>query len=115
METQLGTAAERKAWWSARRLRYNIILIIAAPISGISLLAVWGLFQDRLPCLEVTGFTLVVGAILFLPFLAVANLCYLLGGLSERLLRPRKVIAFRRWVYGMGVAFSLLPDIRAAD
>jgi hypothetical protein len=108
METQQNLTAERKAWWAARRLRYNITLIIAAPVSAVCSLVVWGLFEERLPCVEITGFTMIGGAILFLPFLLLANACYSLGSLSERLINPRNAIAFRHWVYGAGVAFSLL-------
>jgi hypothetical protein len=108
VETHIGTPAERRAWWSGRRRRYNILLIVAAPISAAALLAVWALFEERLPCLEITGFSLVLGALLFVLALGMANACYFLGPLSERVIRPRNVMAFRRWSYGLGVAFSLL-------
>jgi hypothetical protein len=99
---------EAKAWWSARRVWYNITLFLAAPISGVTLLVVWGLFEERLPCLEITGFTLLFGALLFLIGLAFANICYFLGPLSELIINPHNTTSFRRWVYGIGLAFSLL-------
>jgi hypothetical protein len=108
METQSRVEAERKAWWSTRRRRYNITLFIAAPISAVILIAVWGLFEERLPCLEITGVAVVFGAMLFLVGVGFANICYFLGPLSERLIRPRSALAFRHWAYGVGVAFSLL-------
>lgn len=108
METQRQIEVGRKEWWSVRRRRYNIALFIAAPISVVSLMLVWGLFEDRLPCLEINGVAVVFGAILFLVGVGLANVCYFLGPLSERLVRPRNAVAFRRWIYGIGVAFSLL-------
>jgi hypothetical protein len=84
------------------------LLIVAAPISAAALLAVWALFGERLPCLEITGVSMVLGVILFFLALGIANACYFLGPLSERVIRPRNVMAFRRWSYGLGVAFSLL-------
>jgi hypothetical protein len=107
-EAQIGAEVDRRAWWSARRRRYNITLFIAAPISFVFLMTVWGLFEERLPCLEITGVVIIFGAMLFLVGVGLANICYFLGSLGERLIRPRNVFAFRRWAYGVGVAFSLL-------
>ena len=99
---------ERREWWSARRGRYNVTLVLAAPVSGLSLLVIWGLFEDRLPCLEITLLSIFAGVILFAFGLALANICYFLGPLSERIIRPRNTASFRHWVYGLGLAFSLL-------
>ena len=107
MEAQVDTKTARRAWWSARQVRYNVTLLIAAPISLVSVLAVWGLFEDRLPCFEITAVSIVLGGILFLFGLAVANICYFLGPLGERLLRPRNPALFRRWVFAAGMAFSV--------
>ncbi len=87
---------ERKVWWSAQRRWYNITLIIAAIISAVFLLTVWGLFEERLPCLEITSFSILFGGILFLLGLGAANIFYFLGPLSERLACPRNTIVFRR-------------------
>jgi hypothetical protein len=95
-------------WWSTQRRRYNITLILAALVSGISLLVILGLFEERLPCLEITLFTLFGGGLLFALGLALANICYFLGPLSERIIRPRNTASFRRRAYGLGLAFSLL-------
>ena len=108
METQSRTEPDRKAWWSAGRLRYNITLFIAAPISAVILIAVWWFFEERFPCLEMTGVAIILWAVLFLAGVGFANICYFLGPLSERLIRPRSALGFRRRAYGVGVAFSLL-------
>jgi hypothetical protein len=83
-------------------------LVLAAPVSCLSLLVIWGLFEDRLPCLEITLPQIFAGAIFFGFGLVLANICYFLGPLSEQIIRPRNAASFRRRVYGAGVAFSLL-------
>jgi hypothetical protein len=101
METPLreGTISAL-GWWGSRRLRYNLILVIAAPISAVRLLLVWWLFEPRLPCLEVTGFSPFAGAALFVVALGGANLLYLLGPITEKLVRPR--------LFVLSTAFSVL-------
>jgi hypothetical protein len=108
METQTGAEAGRRAWWSARRRRYNITLLVAAAVAGVMLLTLWALFEDRFPCLEVTAVILFFWGLLFLVGVSLANICYFLGPLSEWIIRPRNALAFRRLTYGAGVAFSLL-------
>jgi hypothetical protein len=104
----MSIAAERKAWWSARCGRYNMTLLVAGPISAGLLLMIWWLFERRLPCLEITGVSMIFGGILFLCGLALANACYFFGGLAEQIIRPRDASAFRRRMYRIGIAFSLL-------
>jgi hypothetical protein len=81
---------------------------VAAAISAASQIAVLGLFEERLPCVEVTAFTMGFGGVLFLLGLGVANIFYFLGPFSEVVLRPRQPIVFRRWAYRLGLSFSLL-------
>jgi hypothetical protein len=108
VEAPTTIVADRRAWWSARRNRYNVTLICAAPLSLIATLIVWGFFEERLPCLEINGASILLGIPLFLIGLLLANICYILGPLSERLVRPRNVTVFRTWVYRAGAAFSVL-------
>ncbi len=95
-------------WWSAHRWRYNAILLIAAPTSLACLFLVWWLFESRLPCLEITGFSIGFGMLLFGVALALANGFYYLGPLSEILLKPRAAIRFRRSLFIFGTVFSVL-------
>ena len=95
-------------WWAAHRQRYNTILLITALVSLTSLLLVWWIFEARLPCLEITGFSLVVGGSGFFVGLCLANLCYFLGPLTEWLIHPQNVLAFRRKVFALGTGFSQL-------
>jgi hypothetical protein len=109
MEDTYGSAGpDRRTWWSGRRRRYNVSLIVAAAISAASQIAVWGLFEERLPCVEITGLSIVFGGVFFLLGLGVANIFYFLGSFSEIALRPRQPIVFRRWAYRLGLSFSLL-------
>jgi hypothetical protein len=108
MEALANPPVERKAWWSARRLPYNAVLLIAAPISLLALFVVWVLFEDQLPCFEITGFNVATWAVLFPFALGLANICYYLGPLSERLLRPANPRRFRRTMFGAGTIFSLV-------
>jgi len=71
-------------------------------------LLIWGIFEERLPCLEITAFSFILGAIAFLPGLVAANICYFLGPLGERIFRPSNANMYRRWIFGGGVALSLL-------
>jgi hypothetical protein len=82
--------------------------VVAAAISGVCLLLVWWIFEERLPCQEITLFTMFFGALLFLLGLGLANICFILGPLSERIISPRNTASFRHWVYGLGLAFSLV-------
>jgi len=95
-------------WWASRRLRYNLMLLCAAPISLVCLWVVWWLFEDRLPCQQVTGFSLMFGAILFAAGLVAANICFYLGPLIERLVSAQFVSLYRRSAFAMGAGFSLL-------
>ena len=96
------------AWWAARRWRYNAALLLGAVVSFLCLLAIGRLFEARLPCLEITAFSIAFGGIAFLVGLGLANLCYFLGPLSERWLQPKNALGFRRAAFALGTAFSLL-------
>jgi hypothetical protein len=97
-----------RSWWAAHRLRYNVILLAAAPVSLVGLLVVAWLFESRLPCLEITAFSLIVDGVLLLVGLGLANLCYFLGPISERVFRPSNAAAFRRRSFALGTGFSLV-------
>ena len=97
-----------RSWWAAHRLRHNVVLLAAAPVSLVGLLVVVWLFESRLPCLEITAFSLMVDGVLFLVGLGFANLCYFLGPISERVLRPSNAAAFRRRSFALGTGFSLV-------
>lgn len=101
-------ALSTSAWWAARRLRYNAVLLFGAVASFLCLLAIGWLFEARLPCLEITAFSAALGGIAFIVGLGLANLCYYLGPLSERWLHPKNILGFRRAAFALGTTFSLL-------
>ena len=82
-DTYASAGPDRRTWWSGRRRRYNVSLIVAAPIPAACQIAVWGLFEERLPCVEITGFSIIFGGVLFLLGLGVANMFYFLGPFSK--------------------------------
>jgi hypothetical protein len=96
------------AWWAAQRLRYNAVLLLGAAVSSLCLLGVGWAFGPRLPCLEITAFSVLVGGVFFLFGMGLANIFYYLGPLSEQLLKPNHALRFRRVAFALGTAFSLL-------
>lgn len=99
--------ATASAWWTAQRWRYNAILLVGAFVSFLCLLGVGWAFEARLSCLEITAFSVAVGGVFFILGLGLANICYYIGPLLERLLQPKQVLRFRRAAFALGTAFSL--------
>lgn len=95
-------------WWAGQRLRFNLFLIAAAPVSFASMLAVWALLGERLPCLEISAFSVFGGAIAFAVGLCLANLFYFLGPISEKLLPFKSPAMLRRILFFAGTGFSVL-------
>jgi hypothetical protein len=107
-EFAISKEATAPDWWGSRRLFYNGILLAGAGFSVLCLFVVATVFGSRLPCLEITVFTIFFGAVAFAMGLVGANICFGLGALTERLVKPRNVPRFRRVAFAAGVAFSLL-------
>jgi hypothetical protein len=103
---------DRRAWWRARRLRYNVALVVAGVAAFFSYAAiVWtapaGALGDAPEGPEITAFTTLFQAVGYLMAMAIANVCYGLGALGERVLQPRDVSRFRRVAYTAGLCFSV--------
>ncbi|MFN7618760.1 MAG: hypothetical protein ACK5RN_01305 [bacterium] len=104
-------AGDAWRWWESRRLRYNIGLAVAGWVAwGLAAAAIWSVvplipFPTDNP--EGTLFTVLIQGVLYLLFMAAANLLYLLGPLSEAVLRPAEVDGFRRRMFGLGFWFSV--------
>jgi hypothetical protein len=97
-----------RMWWANQRLRFNLILLAAAPASLACLLAVAVAFESRLSCLEITLFTVFFGAIFFGLGLAAANVFYCLGLFVEWLVRPRRAMVLRKRLFAAGTLFSVV-------
>jgi len=103
----------RRNWWRARRLRYNVGLVVTglcafALYAGIVLAAPTGDPQAPLSEMpEVTGFTTLFQGVCYLLAMAVANVLYGLGPFVERVLEPRDVAKYRSYAFSAGFWFSV--------
>jgi hypothetical protein len=94
-------------WWGARRLRYNVALVLAGLGAFILYVALVWSFQERLSQVEVTAFTVAFQAIGYLAAMALANVCYFLGPLCERVVKPADLNSYRTAAYALGLWFSV--------
>ncbi|HZW15327.1 MAG TPA: hypothetical protein VFF66_03625 [Brevundimonas sp.] len=104
IDSRPAASADAWRWWEARRLRYNLGLAAAGWLA-------WGLFVVETLWLRDTfsisvSLTLVQGLI-WLIAMGVANLLYLLGPVSEIVLRPAEPETYRRRMFGLGFWFSV--------
>jgi len=95
-------------WWRQRRLRYNIGLVIAGLLAFVTYAAIVFTFEEKIQDAEITVFTTVFQAVGYLIAIGIANLCYFLGPMSERLIRPKDVESFRKITYNLGFWLSVL-------
>jgi hypothetical protein len=100
----------REAWLSGRRLRFNVALLVA----GLPGFICYAVAVQRCIDLhapgdwEITIFTTLFQGFAYLVMLGVANVCYLLGPWSERVLRPHNVATYRTIAFRLGFWFSVL-------
>jgi len=99
-----------EVWWSQRRLRYNVALIVAGVVGFLAdAFAVDRCIAIRTPGdWEITVFTTLFQGFAYLIMIGVANICYFLGPWSERILQPRDVAKYRTTVFRLGFWFSVL-------
>ncbi len=102
------TAQSPFAWWSARRLRYNVGLVVAGILAFIAYLAVGFTLLPPDADFEVTIFTTLFQGVGYLFMIGIANVFYLLGPLSERIVHPRDPERYRRICFRLGFWFSVL-------
>lgn len=95
-------------WWGQRRFRYNVGLVISGLLAFIAYASIVFTFEERIPDAEISGFTTIFQAVGYLVAMGIANICYFLGPISERLLKPSDVATFRRNAYNLGFWFSVL-------
>jgi hypothetical protein len=104
-------AVSTKAWWSSRRLRYNIGLVVAGILAFACYVAVvfWGISLGAIPDPgAITLFTTIFQGIGYLFMMALANLCYFLGPWSERVVKPTNPDQYRKITFRLGFWFSVL-------
>lgn len=101
---------DARTWWGERRLLYNVGLFIAGLLGFVA----YALAIDRCIALrapgdwEISGFTTIFQAFGYMIMIGVANLCYYLGPLSERIVHPKNLDRFRKVTFRLGFWFSIL-------
>jgi peptidoglycan/LPS O-acetylase OafA/YrhL len=96
------------AWWNARRLRYNIALVVAGILAFVAYVTVCVTLLPKDADVEITIFTTLFQGIGYLFMIGVANVCYFIGPLSERFVRPAEPERYRLICYRLGLWFSVL-------
>ncbi len=96
------------AWWEARRLRYNAALALAGWAAYGGLIAtLWAFGELKWPNWQTAVSTTMAMGAGYLVLMGFANICYLMGALTESWVRPTDVDAFRKSAFGLGLWGSL--------
>ena len=106
MTMPIADARERAEWWKRRRLRYNAGLVAAGVLAFCAYAAVFELKLRDQPDAEITLMTIGVQGVGYLVMMVIANICYFLGPLAERVIRPAEPLRFRKTTYLLGCGFS---------
>lgn len=96
------------AWWRARRLRYNVGLVVAGILAFVAYVTVGSTILPPDADFEVTIFTTLFQGVGYLFMIGVANVCYYLGPFSERIVHPHDSERYRRICFRLGFWFSVL-------
>lgn len=96
-----------KEWWKRRRLRYNVGLTIAGFSAFGCYIAVleWG---SSIGAIQHANYHLILQGTGYLLAMAIANLCYSIGPIAERIVKPRDVERYRAITFRLGFWFSVL-------
>jgi hypothetical protein len=95
-------------WWAHRRERYNFGLLVAGLLTFIAYVAIAWTFEERMPDAEITVFTIAIQGVGYLVAMGVANICYFVGPVSEQIIKPGNVTAYREITFRAGYWFSVL-------
>jgi hypothetical protein len=119
----MGSSAESGAeqvspteWWGSQRLRYNLHLTIsflAAAVCAMLLLFWLNSMSATDPARANWLVPATAAATGYVLLMAAANVCYFLGPLSERVVRPRHLDRYRRITFRLGLWFSMLVPFAA--
>ncbi|MDO1512371.1 hypothetical protein Q2T41_06850 [Maribacter confluentis] len=97
---------ERKKWWSEKRLKYNLGLIISGFLAFIAYSLVVQYVIPPAPDVEITLFTIIFQGIAYLIMMGIANVFYNIGQFSEKIIKPKNVDGFRKWTFNIGFWIS---------
>jgi len=108
-DPRLDARRESRAWWKARRGRYNLALVAGGVLAFAGYCGAVSICIGRNadPDVEITIFTMAFQAVGFGIALLLANVFYGLGPLAERIVRPSRPEPFRQWLFAAGLVFSL--------
>jgi len=96
------------AWWGARRLRYNLALMLAGGVAFALYLIALAVRCADVPGVEVTLVSISFQSVGYLVAMGVANLCYNLGPALEPRLGSRDVAVYRRVAFKAGLWLSVM-------
>jgi hypothetical protein len=96
------------AWWGARRLRYNLALILAGGVAFALYFVALAVRCADVPGVEVTLVSMLFQGVGYLVAMGVANLCYNLDPVLESRLGSRDVAAYRRVAFKAGLWLSVM-------
>lgn len=101
------TSTTDSDWWSQKRRRYNVGLVVSGSIAFILYVAIAWVWEERLPCVEITAFTVAFGGVAYLIVIGLANIFYYLGPLAEFVLNPADPMILRQRLYALGFWLSV--------
>jgi hypothetical protein len=96
------------AWWAARRLHYNIGLVVAGILAFVVYAVIGSTLLPDNADFEITLFTIFFQGLGYVLMIGIANLCCFLGPLSEKFIRPLDSERYRLNCYRLGFWFSVL-------
>jgi hypothetical protein len=94
-------------WWSRRRLKYNIMLVVAGLTAFLAMALVGDRFCTADRDFEITVFTIAFQSVGYLIAMAIANVFYGLGPLCEHLFKQRNLTLYRYAAFSTGVVVSV--------
>jgi len=96
-------------WWRKRRRNYNTAIILSGIGAFICYLVVFETFHNRLgPGADVTLFTTLFQGIVYLIVIGIANICYYIGPISEKIIKPKDIDRYRNTAYNLGLWGSII-------
>ncbi len=101
------TVIKAKAWWAAKRIKYNIGLVVA----GIFAFLCYGLIATYFiapyqPDFEINGIATFLQGVGYLVMIGVANVFYYLGYFLDRMFNKDNHLQFRVNLFNVGFWFS---------
>ena len=103
--TMTDTAISPFAWWNARRLRYNVALVVAGILAFIAYVAVCVTLLPKEADVDITLFTTLFQGVGYLFMIGVANVCYFIGPLRSDSCAQRTQSDIDAFVTGLAFGF----------